>query len=49
MYINVYSFSKSICIFFLKTVTSELYKNISPTNMFFYWTEDSKTYAHADA
>ena len=36
-------------MFFLNPGTSELYKKTSLTNLFFYWTDDSKTYAHADA
>jgi len=46
---NVYIFNYSIVTFFLNPETSELFKKISSTNLFFYWIEDSKTYAHADA
>jgi len=34
---------------FLNPGISELFKRISPTICFFYWIEDSKSYAHADA
>ena len=48
---DVYSFSFSIVtsIFFINPGTSELFKKISPTQLVFYWIEDCKTYAHADA
>ena len=49
---NVNSFNYSIVytiLFFLNPGTSELFKKISSTKLFFYWIEDSKTYAHADA
>jgi len=40
---NVYSFNYSVVIFFLSPGTSELFKKISPTHLFFYWIEDSET------
>jgi len=49
---NVFSLNYSIqvVIFFLNPGTSELFMKISTKNVFvFYWIEDSKTYAHADA
>jgi len=46
---NVYCFNLSVVIFFLNPGKWELFKKFSPTNLFFYWIEDSQTYAHADA
>ena len=48
-YMNVYSFNYSIVTFFLNPGASEFFKKLSSTNLVFYWIEDSKTYAHADA
>jgi len=47
---NVNSFSFSIVIFFSESRIIEIIEeNFTNKICFFYWIEDSQTYAHADA